>query len=36
MCDCVATAEDKQAGIHEPGCTIRTGSADDPADHYRH
>jgi hypothetical protein len=34
-CDCNATPEDKAAGIHEPGCTSRTGDTDNASDHYR-
>jgi hypothetical protein len=36
MCDCTATPEEQQAGIHEDGCAIRTeGPPDQPSDHYR-
>lgn len=33
-CDCGATPEEADAGIHNPGCASTTGPADDPSDHY--
>lgn len=33
-CDCGATREEAEAGIHREPCTSRDGLPDDSSDHY--
>lgn len=33
-CDCGATCEERQAGIHRDACCSHDGQSDEPSDHY--